>query len=94
MYVDASDSCVGLNFQIGTGTTSRKFSIMISQFKNTFVNLAPSGCTQYFFGSDEGTVKSFNFDGNSHLAEQNQVVCVRWIKSYFMILQRKPLKSK
>ena len=50
---------------------------MISQFKNTFVNLAPSGCTQYFFGSDEGTVKSFNFDGNSHLAEQNQVVCVR-----------------
>ena len=65
---------------------------MISQFKNTFVNLAPSGCTQYFFGSDEGTVKSFNFDGNSHLAEQNQVVCVRWVNKIILydIIMKNP----
>jgi len=42
--------------------------------------LAPKGCTQYFFGTDgTGTVESFNYQAGTsvHLANQDQVICVR-----------------
>ena len=39
--------------------------------------MAPDGCTQYFFGSGTDTVKTFNFDGGHHLANQDQSICVR-----------------
>ena len=40
-------------------------------------NLAPDGCTQYFFGSTTDLVKTYNFDGGQHLASQDQNICVR-----------------
>ena len=51
----------------------------ITQYDCNYDNLAPSGCTQYFFGSDTGMVQSFNYDGGSgtHLADQNQNMCIR-----------------
>ena len=83
MYVDASEFCNDLNFQLGSsavGTTlaTRTWSVKATQYSCDYNNLAPSGCTQYFFGGDgTGTVQTFNFAGGQHLANQNQNICVR-----------------
>jgi len=85
MYVDADDACNELSFSLGTsaatGTTlvsNRQWNIKISQYECGYSNLAPSGCTQWFFGDDAtGTVMTFNFDNGVHLANQNQNICVR-----------------
>ena len=44
--------------------------------------MAPKGCTQYYFGSNTGSVKTFNFDGNQHLANQHQAICIRREKGF------------
>ena len=51
----------------------------VSQYSCEYTNLAPSGCAQYYFGPDAltGPVKTFNYDGGRHLANQNQRICVR-----------------
>merc|ERR1719323_2180018 len=82
MYLAADANCNNLAFLFGdTGIgASRKtpsFSIRITQYSCNYENLAPTGCTQYFYGDDEGIVKSFNYDGGQHLANQNQKVCFR-----------------
>jgi len=83
MYVDSSTACNDLNLLLGTsavGTTlaTRSWSIRVTQLECTSDNLAPAGCTQYFFGDDSGTVKTYNYAGNNyHLANQNQVQCIR-----------------
>ena len=42
------------------------------------VNRAPPGCTQWFRGnSGQGQLKTFNFDQGIHLADQNQIMCIR-----------------
>ena len=40
-------------------------------------NLAPAGCTQYFYGNEAGTIKTYNYAGGLHLANQQQVQCIR-----------------
>lgn len=51
----------------------------VTQYSCSYNNLAPTGCTQYFFGNDgQGTVKTFNFDSGIHLANQNQNICIRY----------------
>ena len=82
VYVDANDNCNMLNFNLGnnglgTGIATRSWSIKVTQYACGFSNLAPPGCTQYFFGDDHGTVQTFNFAGGSHLANQCQNICVR-----------------
>ena len=83
-YYEASDMCNYLDFQIGenargiTSTATRSWSIKVTQYSCDFANLAPTGCTQYFYGSGAtNIVKSFNFAGSKHLASQRQVICVR-----------------
>ena len=51
----------------------------MTQYSCDYDNLAPQGCTQYFFGAQKTTdiVKTFNYDGGVHLADQNQQICVR-----------------
>ncbi len=51
----------------------------MTQFSCSYPNLAPQGCSQYFFGSTSGTVQTFNFNsGNGvHLASQDQSICFR-----------------
>ena len=93
MYVDSSEACNSLVFQLGStavGTAipgNRRWNIkviyrahigfppriwlfyfhfhkQITQYSCDFPNLAPKGCTQYFFGGDTGTVQvktHFNF---------------------------------
>ena len=88
-----------LAFLLGTTSTSmRQWSIKVSQYENTFNNLAPQvlpilnhfianlpntpnisfqGCTQYFYGSTSGIIKTYNFDQGAHLAAQRQKMCIR-----------------
>lgn len=78
MYVDASNECNELAFQLGSSSSvNRQWSIKITQYSCDFDNLAPSGCTQYYFGTGSGLVKSYNFDGGAHLANQEQKICIR-----------------
>lgn len=75
--------CTEANFQFGDMPIDtqipvpRQWLIKITQYSCGFPNLAPSGCTQYFYGSPTGIVKSFNFDGQLHLANQKHNICVR-----------------
>jgi len=82
MYVDSSESCNDLVFQlgqngIGAGVAARQWSIKITQYSCDFPNLAPDGCTQYFFGATSQAVQTFNFAGGQHLANQDQSICIR-----------------
>jgi len=83
MYVDASEMCNTLAFQLGTtSTVTRAWTIKISQYDCNYDNLAPDGCTQYFYGGTMNDVKSYNYDGGQHLAQQNQNICVRRERNY------------
>ena len=87
MYVDMGADCVDLTFQLGTGTRTvadPQWTIRVTQYDSGFTNLAPFGCTQYFWKQDsdtdgKGSIKSFNWQGGSgyHLADQKQVICIR-----------------
>ena len=54
----------------------KKNLLQVTQYSCDYNNLPPSGCTQYFYGSNTGNVQTFNYD-SQHLANQNQVICVR-----------------
>lgn len=79
VYIDASEACNTLSFQIGTssGTANREWAIKITQFACDYHNLAPDGCLQYFYGSVSGNVQTFNFEGGTHLGDQDQNICIR-----------------
>jgi len=85
MYVEADDDCNDLVFQLGAAgngvgaVAARMFSIKVTQYSCDFVNLAPEGCVQYYFGSTTGMVQNYNYDnGNGvHLANQDQSICIR-----------------
>jgi len=76
MYVEASDACNILSFQLA-GIGKYAWEIKITQLDCFSNELAPTGCTQYHFGSISGTVQSFNYVGGTHLANQNQLICIR-----------------
>ena len=81
MYIDTPTDCATLSFHLSaTSGTTRQWNIKVTQYLCDYENLAPKGCTQYFFGNEgKGTVESFNYQAGTsvHLANQNQVVCVR-----------------
>lgn len=86
VYFDASDSCNSLDFQLGnvakgvSASATYSWSIKVNQYSCDYENLAPSGCTQYHFGSSATNyVQTFNYQSGSgkHLADQTQVICVR-----------------
>ena len=79
MYVDASEMCNDLAFNLAaTGSTvTRTWAIKITQYDCNYDNLAPDGCTQYFWGQTKDIVKTYNFDSGAHLASQDQNICVR-----------------
>ncbi len=59
-------------------THNTSFS-QVSQYSCNYPNLAPQGCTQYFFGETTSQVRSYNWNGGSgiHLASQDQTICIR-----------------
>merc|ERR1711971_1164243 len=87
MYIDASDSCNSLTFQIGEQTFTRQWNVKVTQYAMDFPNKAPKGCLQYHFagdGNDDGdldptVIRSFNWNaGNGrHLANQDYNICIR-----------------
>ncbi len=79
VYVDASDLCNDIAFNLagGTSTVTRTWNIKVTQYDCNYDNLAPDGCTQYFWGTTTDQVKSYNWDGGQHLAVQDQNICVR-----------------
>ena len=52
--------------------------IQITQYDCDYDNLAPDGCTQYFYGTTTDEVRTYNFDGGVHLADQDQNICIRF----------------
>jgi len=83
MYVDMGADCIDLTFQLGSsGSLEAKWNIRVTQYEATYDNLAPFGCTQYFWKRDsdsdgKGTIQSYNWSGSKHLADQDQVICIR-----------------
>ncbi len=82
VYLDSVTNCNMLCFQLGNTATgaaipTRSWNIKVTQYSCDFDNLAPDGCTQYFFGAASQTVMSYNFAGGQQLAEQSQSICVR-----------------
>lgn len=82
MYVDMGADCVDLTFQLGS--SDPQWTIRATQYDSGYTNLAPFGCTQYFWKQDsdsdgKGSIQSFNWQGGSgyHLADQKQVICIR-----------------
>ena len=76
MYIEASNECNILNFNLA-GTVNSKWDIRIIQLHCNSNSLAPVDCTQYYFGQTSGTIHSYNFNGGLHLAKQNQLICIR-----------------
>ena len=79
MYLDLESDCIDFSTFVGSTSNESQWIIRINQWTQGFNNLAPQGCLQWFFGNETGTVRSFNFDGGTHLANQNQNICVRSI---------------
>ena len=85
VYIDASTDCNNLEWVFGqsavgiSNLATRSITIKASQIACGDSNLAPSGCSQYYWGTGgASTIKSFGYDGStSHLADQKQTVCVR-----------------
>ena len=75
--------CIDLTFQMDTTRTLEpKWNIRVTQYDSGYDNLAPFGCTQYYWKQDsdsdgKGTIQSYNWSGGKHLADQNQVICIR-----------------
>ena len=87
MYVDASEACLTMNFHLGESSTTfqRTWNVRVTQFKCDYENLAPSGCTQYYFNpeGDEGVVTTYNYNNGAgmHLAQQRQTICIRYMRN-------------
>jgi len=81
MYIDVPQDCALLSFHLdASSSATRQWNIEVTQFSCDYENLAPQGCTQYYFGNaGAGTFESFNYNAGAgkHLANQNQVVCFR-----------------
>lgn len=80
MYAEfgSSSDCITLTMTIGTGSSEAEWSIRTSQYERTYNNLAPAGCTQFYFGEDgDHQVQTYNFKKGNHLANQKQKICIR-----------------
>jgi len=83
MYVDMGAECIDLTFQLTDQPSfDPSWNIRITQYDSNYDNLAPFGCTQYFWKEDsdsdgKGTFTSYNYGGGYHLANQKQVICIR-----------------
>ena len=82
VYVDASADCNSLTFTLSETNSvlsGRSWTVRVTQYDAGFENLAPAGCTQYFWDKEDsdGTLYSYNYNGGRHLADQKQVICIR-----------------
>lgn len=97
MIVDASDNCHTVNINIGAGdtTTSRSWTIAVSQYTCAQEDLVgPSGCLQYHigitgrildYGKNTNVVAAQFSQTTTHLSNQNYEICIRREKEYCAI---------
>ena len=82
MYVEASQACNTLAFQLGTSNTNSMWTVAVTQYECSYTNLAPQGCTQWYFGSNTGLVKTYNYQSGAGsgvaLADQKHNMCIRY----------------
>jgi hypothetical protein len=94
MVLDSNGSgCQEVVFQVGGGTSTRKWDIHVTQYTCKEADNGsmggPKGCLQYF-NSDTGLLRSFNFPSAAtvgstglvkasytHLANQNYKICIQ-----------------
>lgn len=71
--------CNQLVFMLSSAGSSltRNWNIKVTQYECGHENMAPDGCTKYFFGANSGYVKTYNFDAGLHLADQHERMCIR-----------------
>merc|ERR1740129_2134392 len=91
MYIDASTACHNIMGIIGSTdtTTSREWSIRVSQIECNSPTLAPGGCLQYHTGTT-GYIYNFGWQGSAVLAtsttahQNNQAysICFRREEGY------------
>lgn len=91
MYFDASSSCHTIMAMIGSTdtTTSREWSIRVSQIECSNPMMAPSGCLQYHTGTT-GYIYNFGWQGStalatsttSHQNNQAYTICFRREEGY------------
>jgi hypothetical protein len=94
MWVPASDSCNQINIDIDTGTTTttRKWSMKVTQYECGNMMMPDQDCLQYHTAST-GTIASFNWDTTAtsvassqvHLSNQYYDICIRRARSYCSI---------
>merc|ERR1739844_157945 len=94
MIVDASSDCTQANFNIGgLTTTSRKWSIRVTQYACGDYDMSGwPGCLQYYT-STASTIQNFGFPTSAttttsaatHLSNQKYDICIRRAKSYCII---------
>ena len=91
-YVHINPAAQGetVDLIINTVTRTRyKFGFWVTQIDCTVdSNLeAPPGCTQFHLG-DQGTIKTFNFEGVQYLTNTNYRVCIRSeLNACYMVFQ-------
>lgn len=86
VYLDAgtqSGDTATLAFTF-SGTYNRFWDIKVTQIPCNSNYDPPDGCLQYHTGI-EGRFKTFNFDGNQHLQNQNYRICFRQEEGYCCI---------
>ena len=77
-----------VNFKLGKALLGSRGLIHLCDFMkpgftcsfSTMLYFVCAGCTQYYFGTTTGSFQTFNFGAattNLHLANQNQIVCIR-----------------
>lgn len=87
LIVDANgDSCHKVNFGIGSGSTTRTWDIMVTQYRCGEEAGGPPGCLQWHMAR-MGRFRSFNFPDNArgvvttnavtHLSNQQYSICIR-----------------
>ncbi|XP_071868245.1 uncharacterized protein [Bombus fervidus] len=76
LYIDfdGDDQSLTLDFRLPSNLRSRMWEMRLVQL--CFAQRAPTGCLQYFQGSN-GTLKTFNFLSNGrYLADQDYLMCI------------------
>ncbi|CAL8114962.1 unnamed protein product [Orchesella dallaii] len=58
-----------------------RFGVWLTQIDCSAFNVlkAPEGCTQYFL-AENGTIKSFNYEGYRYMNAQNYQICIRPVR--------------
>jgi len=79
MYIDVGTEAtdeVKLNFAFQNAAATRSYSIKVNQIPCNSDYSPDNRCLQWYTAKS-GTIRSFNYEGNQHLPDQNYEICIR-----------------